>query len=69
MQGWDDYEVWRQRREALHREAELRRLARLQPRSERREGWRVSLGGWVLTLQRAPRCAGVVSRQRDAGLW
>jgi hypothetical protein len=47
-------EVWRQHREDLLREAENARLAKeIRHRLKRasRE-WRISLGGWILQLQR-----------------
>jgi hypothetical protein len=60
-----EFEIWQQRQRDLLREAENRRLAR-----QVRSGWRISFGGWILSLQRAPRCAGAVSRrQQSASLW
>jgi hypothetical protein len=49
-------EVWRQRREDLHKEAENARLAReirRGPKGSSRE-WRINVGGWILQLRRMP---------------
>ena len=48
-------EVWRQHREDLLKEAENARLAKEIRRGLKGAGreWRISLGGWILQLQRA----------------
>ena len=52
---WAQPEVWRQHYQDLLREAENVRLAK-ESRHGRKEAsreWRISLGGWILRLQRS----------------
>jgi hypothetical protein len=67
MHGWEQFEVWRQRQDEMIREAETRRLVRKRRKDRRRNGWRVSFGGWILSLHRASQCAGAGSRNRSFG--
>jgi hypothetical protein len=65
MDYWGGYnEIWQERREELLREAERSRLERrlraarrersLLSKYARRRAWRVSVGGWVLRLEKVP---------------
>ncbi len=65
MNYWDGAnEIWRERREELLREAKSSRLERrlraarrersLLPKYARCRAWRVSVGGWVLRLEKVP---------------
>lgn len=47
MQGMNELQVWRQRREELLREAEINRLARIARRDRKESGWITALG-WEL---------------------
>ena len=65
MDYWGGYtEIWRERREELLREAERACLERRLRAAHRerssvpehagRRAWRVSVGGWVLRLEKVP---------------
>ena len=47
MQGLNELQVWRQRREELLREAEINRLARMVRQDRKESGWITALG-WEL---------------------
>lgn len=47
MQGLNELQVWRQRREELLREAEMNRLARTARPDRKKPGW-ITVLGWEL---------------------